>query len=193
MVEFSVLKTNIRINFLFVAMLSLLSLADKSGCVFLSVLFSLLHELGHITAMVFCREKIESLSFHPFGISMKLSNHSALSFGQELFVLISGCAVNLIIALFFIGSEISYINIGILLFNILPIANLDGGRIMRVILTHFFGERTGNITSDIASFILLVPLSALAFYAVTRSGQFSLLVCCIYLVIITLFKRDKLA
>ena len=193
MVELSILKTNIRINFLFVAMLSLLSLTDKSGCVFLSVLFSLLHEMGHIAAMEICKERIESLTFHPFGIAMRLSTGSALSFGQEFFVLISGCAVNLIFALLFTGSNTAYINIGMLTFNMLPVANLDGGRILRLFLTRLFGERAGNMASNAVSFVVLVPLSALAFYTVTRTRQFSLVVCCIYLVIITVFKRDKLA
>ncbi len=193
MVEFTIFKIKIQIGFLFTATLSLLSLTDKSGSVFLSVVFSLLHELGHITAMALCKEQIESLAFHPFGISMKLKKSSALSFGEEVFVLLSGCAVNLIFILLPTPKTITYINIGIFLFNILPIANLDGGRVMRLFLTRFFGERAGNIASDAVSFVCLLPISALAFYMTIKSGQFSLLVCATYLAIITIFKRDKLA
>ena len=174
-------------------MLSLLSLADKSGCVFLSVVFSLLHEMGHITAMAICKEPIDSLTFHPFGISMKLKTSSALSFSEELFVLLSGCVTNLVFIILPTSQTVTYINIGIFLFNILPIANLDGGRTVRLLLIRFFGERTGNVVSDVVSFLFLVPLSAFAFYAVARSGQFSLLVCTLYLTIIMIFKRDKLA
>lgn len=193
MVEFTVLKTKIQIGFLFTATLSLLSLMDKSGSVFLSVAFSLLHELGHITAMAICKEQIDSLTFHPFGISMKLKSSSALSFGEEIFVLLSGCAVNLIFVILPTPPTVTYVNMGILLFNILPIANLDGGRVTRLFFTRFFGERTGNIASDAVSFAFLLPISALAFYVTIQSGQFSLLVCAVYLAIITIFKRDKLA
>ncbi len=193
MVEFKIFKTKIQIGFLFTATLSLLSLMDKSGSVFLSVVFSLLHELGHITAMALCKEQIDSLAFHPFGISMKLKNFSSLSFGEEVFVLLSGCAVNLIFAILPTTSTVTYINIGIFLFNILPIANLDGGRLVRLLLTRFFGERAGNIVADITSFAFLLPISALAFYMTIELGQFSLLVCAVYLAIITIFKRDKLA
>ena len=193
MVEFRVFKTKIQIGFLFIASLSLLSLMDKSGSVFLSVVFSLLHELGHITAMALCKEQIDSLTFHPFGISMKLKNSSALSFGEEVFVLLSGCAVNLIFAVLNITPTITYINIGILLFNILPVANLDGGRTIRLFLTRFFGERAGSIASDAVSLAFLLPISAFAFYITIKSGQFSLLLCCTYLAIITIFKRDKLS
>lgn len=193
MVELSVFDIKIRIGFLFVAMLSLLSLADKSGCVFLSVMFSLLHEMGHITALAICKEPIDSLTLHPFGISMKLKTSSALSFGEELFVLLSGCVTNLVFIIFPTSQTVTYINIGIFLFNILPIANLDGGRTVRLLLIRFFGERAGNVVSDAVSFLFLVPLSAFAFYTVARSGQFSLLVCSLYLTIIMIFKRDKLA
>lgn len=192
MVEFSIFKTRIQIGFLFTATLSLLSLTDKSGSVFLSVVFSLLHEMGHITAMALCKEQIDSLTFHPFGISMKLKNSSALSFGEELFVLLSGCAVNLIFILIPTQQTVTYINAGIFLFNILPVANLDGGRTVRLLFTHFFGERTGNIASDAVSFAFLLPISALAFYMAIRSGQFSLLICSSYLAAVTIFKRDKL-
>ena len=193
MVEFAIAYTKIKISFLFVSLLSLLSLLDRSGSVFLSVLFSLLHEMGHITAMAICRESIESLTFHPFGISMKLKTSSALSFGEELFVLLSGCVINLIFIILPTSKTVTYINIGIFLFNILPIANLDGGRTVRLLLTHFFGERAGNVVSDAVSFVLLLPIFALAFYMTIQSGQFSLLICSMYLVIIMIFKRDKLS
>ena len=193
MVEFRVFKTKIQIGFLFTATLSLLSLTDKSGSVFLSVVFSLFHELGHIIAMALCKEEIESLAFHPFGISMKLRKSSALSFGEDVFVLLSGCVTNLVFIILPTSQTVTYINIGILLFNILPIANLDGGRVVRLFLTRFFGERVGNIASDAVSFAFLLPISVLAFYMTIKSGQFSLLVCSTYLAIVTIFKRDKLA
>lgn len=193
MVEFSIRNVNIRISFLFVAALTLLSLQDKSGFVFLSVVFSFLHEMGHITAMALCKEKIDELSFYPFGISMKLSSSCALSTAEELFVLSSGCLVNLIFAIALKNPTATYINIGIFLFNALPIANLDGGRITRLFATRFFGERAGNRLSDVLSVVFLAPLSALAFYTAMDSGQFSLFICCVYLAAITIFKRDKLA
>ena len=193
MVEFRFFKTKIQIGFLFIATLSLLSLMDKSGSVFLSVLFSLLHELGHIIAMAICKEPIDSLTYHPFGISMKLKTSSALSLSEELFVLLSGCVTNLIFIISPTPQIVTYINIGIFLFNILPVANLDGGRIVRLLLTHFFGERAGNVASDVLSFVFLIPISALAFYTTIQFGQFSLLVCSAYLAIITIFKRDKLS
>lgn len=192
MVEFAIAGTKIKISFLFVLLLTLLSLLDRSGGVFLSVLFSLLHEMGHITAMVICRESIESLTFHPFGISMKLKTSSVLSFGEELFVLLSGCVINLIFIVLPTSQTVTYINIGIFLFNILPIANLDGGRTVRLLLTHFFGERAGSVVSDAVSFVLLLPLSVLAFYMTITARQPSLFICCVYLSLTLLIKREKL-
>ena len=177
---------------MFVATLSLLSLLDKSGCVFLSVAFSLLHEIGHIAAMAICKERIKEISFYPFGISMKLSSSASLSTVEELFVLFSGCMVNLVFIATFKSPTIVYINTGIFIFNMLPIANLDGGRMLRLLLSAGFGEKTGNKVSVILSFALLLPLSALAFYTVIDSGQFSLFICCVYLAAIMIFKQDNL-
>ena len=138
------------------------------------------------------KERIKEISFYPFGISMKLSSSASLSTVEELFVLFSGCMVNLVFIATFKSPTIVYINTGIFIFNMLPIANLDGGRMLRLLLSAGFGEKTGNKVSVILSFALLLPLSALAFYTVIDSGQFSLFICCVYLAAIMIFKQDNL-
>ena len=94
MVEFAIAGTKIKISFLFVSLLTLLSLLDRSGGVFLSVVFSLLHEMGHVAAAVLCKGKIDELCFRPYGIAMKLC--AVFTPLEEAFVLASGCLVNLI-------------------------------------------------------------------------------------------------
>lgn len=191
MVEFSIAGTRIKISFLFVCLLSLLSLWDKSGGIFLSVLFSLLHEAGHISAILLCRERIDELSFLPHGIAMKLSKTATFTTCQELFVLISGCLVNFIFILLSKGT-VQYINLGIFLFNILPIGSLDGGRLISLIFTRLFGGRKGERLALLTSFLILLPLSALAFYMTISARQPSLFICCVYLSLTLLIKREKL-
>ena len=122
---------------------------------------------------------------------MRLSKNACLSFFQELFVLASGCAVNLAVLLFSKG-KIHYINVGIFLFNILPIANLDGGRIMNMIFVQLFRERKGERTSAVLSFVMLLPLSVFGFYIAITAKQPTLLVCALYLATTLIIKREKL-
>lgn len=192
-VGFTVFKTRININFLFVAMLSLLSLLDKSGCLFLSFLFSLLHEAGHMAAVAACKGEIREISFYPFGIAMKLRKNCCFSRMQEFFVLFAGCAVNLLCAaIFWFSKPALYINMGIFLFNILPVGCLDGGRILSLFLHGCFSEKEADMIHNAVSFAVLLPLSAAAFYITVRSGQFTLLLCCAYLALTLMRKPDRI-
>ena len=191
MVEFFIAKTKIKIGFLFVCMLSLLSFLDKSGTIFLSLVFSLFHEMGHIIAIALCKGRIDELSFHPYGIEMKLSKTNTFTTLNEIIVTASGCMVNLLFLLI-PNKTVQQINIGIFLFNVLPVGNLDGGRITRLAFTCFFGEGKGERLSLAVSFLTLIPLSAIGFYAVFTLQQPSLLVCSIYLFVTLIIKREKL-
>lgn len=188
MVEFAIADTKIKISFLFVSLLSLLSLLDRSGSIFLSVIFSFLHELGHIIAVTICKGRIDELCFHPYGIAMKLS--AVFTPLEELFVLVSGCAVNLIF-LPFSNGIIYYINLAMFLFNTLPIGSLDGGRVLQMLLSRLFGDRASTITL-IISFLLLLPLSSVGFYLAITTKQPTLLVCSLYLATTMIIKREKL-
>lgn len=99
-----------------------------------------LHELGHITAMKLLGINIRSLTLYSGGVRLRsdpLALHGTLS---ELAVLAAGPLVNLLLGAagcFFGNRLFAGINISLLLFNLLPLSSLDGGRILAAISERF--------------------------------------------------------
>ena len=105
--------------------------------------FALIHELGHLLLGVILGFKAETLKVMPLGFCIefetkvedynkKIMKSNILSIKKAIIAL-GGPLVNLIIILFGIvynlEMNIIYANLLILLFNLIPIYPLDGGRI----------------------------------------------------------------
>jgi Peptidase family M50. len=72
-------------------------------------------------------------------------------------------------------------NMAVAAFNLLPIGNLDGGEMLRLMT-----ERAGGVAfswkiARAASFFALVPLFAAALFVLGQGGNLTLLVTCVYL------------
>lgn len=108
----------------------------KLNNLFLCFFALTLHELGHIVMAYIMDESISILKILPFGFSCKLKNQSKISTNKMLKILIAGPAVNFITAgLFFLWtSEFAMINVLIGMLNMLPIYELDGMRIINILL-----------------------------------------------------------
>ncbi|KIL46132.1 hypothetical protein KR50_28070 [Jeotgalibacillus campisalis] len=108
------------------------------------VLFAIIviHEFGHTAAAWYFRWKIVSISLLPFGGKLEVEGILDRPLSEELAVVAAGPIQHLLIgaAAFFLLQEWTYyallqqINLALLLFNILPIWPLDGGRILFLIL-----------------------------------------------------------
>ena len=99
----------------------------------------LLHEFGHIFAAKHFRWNVHNVTLYPIGGVASL--HPSPDPWEEFVVAISGPAVNVVLLTPFhflspYGSfgMIAAINIVILVFNLLPIFPMDGGRIFRSVL-----------------------------------------------------------
>ena len=118
------------------------------------MLFAFLHELGHMLAGILLGFKPNSIEIMPVGLSIgfesKLENYNkkikngTLMTLKKIIIAVSGPLINLIFIVLFtlfdfncfnIDRElIIYSNILILIFNLIPIYPLDGGRITKGIL-----------------------------------------------------------
>ena len=124
---FYVNKCKIRVDYSFLLTLSFASLLKTESLLYV-LLFSALHEAGHLIVLHICKGKPDSLTFSFYGIGMK---HSAkLSKVEEIAFLSGGVAINLVFVLFNIQREI---NLLLLIVNILPLYPLDGGRIVKLL------------------------------------------------------------
>ena len=147
--------------------------------------FCIIHELGHLFAGVLLGMKPEKLELMPFGLSVsfklyprdynkKIGKSNLLEI-KRILVAIAGPLTNFIIVIIsktgiigLIDNEICiYANLLIMLFNLIPIYPLDGGRILKSLLSLEFGGKKAieysNSVSN-ASVIILTIISSIAIY-----------------------------
>lgn len=152
----------------------------------LIMLFAFIHELGHLTAGLILGMKPEKLEIMPFGISIsfkiktkdynqKIKRGNTLEI-KKIFVAIAGPLTNLIVILITAhlniniiqGMAIIYTNLLIMIFNLIPIYPLDGGRILKGILHINLGKRKAEKytlnTSFITTMIITILSSILILY-----------------------------
>lgn len=144
--------------------------------------FSLLHELGHITAIRLLGGRLHGFSGGGQGFALAVNG---LSYKAELWVALAGPAVNLLLALLFWlwGSAFyCFANLALAAMNLLPILPLDGGRVLRAVLSLYLPPHRQRLVLQITGPAFLLPLLALAFWQFLRSGyNISLLFVCLYL------------
>ena len=99
---------------------------------------------------------------------------SRLSYGQELAAVLAGPAVNLAAAALGVWVQADPVVIGIhavlCLFNLLPVAQLDGGRALRLVLVLLLGPDRGGRLSDGISAATAVALAACLLAVMGRTG-----------------------
>lgn len=161
---------SINISYTFPLFLVLILISGRYKLYFIFFLLCFIHELGHIIMALFFKCPCDSITILPFGINACIKNKERLKSYQECLIYIAGPLmyfINILVIdyLFKVGfmSYIGYIranesNLLILIFNLLPILPLDGGNIIRTILSRFFRVRIANRVSLVVSLIMLLLL-----------------------------------
>lgn len=156
-------------------------------------LAALIHELGHLAAAVACGVRITGMRLDLFGARLELPG--LLSYRQELLVALGGPAANLLTATVLFrawtacgcpvcGASPSLsgwalllgvllpASLGLCVVNLLPVATLDGGRILSCLLSLTLGADAARRVLRLLSLFLLTLLWLLSVYALLRAGQF---------------------
>lgn len=156
-------------------------------------LAALIHELGHLAAAVACGVRITGMRLDLFGARLELPG--LLSYRQELLVALGGPAANLLTAAVLFrawtacgcpvcGASPSLsgwalvlgvllpASLGLCAVNLLPVASLDGGRILSCLLSLTLGADAARRVLRLLSLFLLTLLWLLSVYALLRAGQF---------------------
>lgn len=141
------------------------------------MIFSIIivHEIGHFLAANYYKWNLDKISIYPFGGCVKFNEKINKPIKEEFIILISGPLMQIFFFIFvyFLLNEglVTYRNFIIfktyhytlLLFNLLPIYPLDGGRLLNLIMNMFFPYKKGNKLVIIISIVVL--LSSLYFYS----------------------------
>lgn len=148
------------------------------------MIFAMIHEMGHLLAGLLLGMKPEKIEIKPFGFSIsfqlttkdyniKVKKANLLEI-KKMIVALAGPITNLIIIIIALNMPgnlwqtliVIYTNILLILFNILPIYPLDGGRILKEIISirsgikksYYYINKISNITMICLMFISSILL-----------------------------------
>jgi Zn-dependent protease len=127
----------------------------------------ILHELGHLTAMCLLSSPPDKICFYSGGIKIIPSFCGAESRGAQTVILAAGCAVNFLLALISWLLELKFlteINLALGVFNLMPFAYFDGGRILEL----YASERVRT------AFVILFAILLFGAVAVSQSVNLTL-------------------
>lgn len=165
----------------------------------LIMIFAIIHELGHLVAGILMGMKPEKIELMPFGLSVsfkinineynkKIKKGNNLE-TKKILIALAGPLTNLIIILITYRLKIDiiksmliiYTNFLIMIFNLLPIYPLDGGRILKGILHISFGKRKSEKYINNISKITVIIITAITSILILYIQNISFILIDIYL------------
>ncbi len=122
-----------------------------------------LHECGHIVALRFSKLKIHSLRFTAGGVILETS---PLSYRHELVVSLAGPTVNVLLLFLTARSYplFALVNLCLLLYNMLPLYPLDGGRALRATLHLLLEERAAHAMETLLGVLCFLSILITCIY-----------------------------
>ncbi len=150
------------------------------------VLSIVLHELGHVFCALFIGAKIKRMHLSLHGAKIELEGN--ISYLQEILIALAGPFVGILASLLTFRSAALNEDImtfclassALSIFNLLPLANFDGGRVAKCLLCSLFSLSTAEHVMEIISFFALFFFWLISVYFMIKfSGGVSGFIFCL--------------
>lgn len=199
----------IRIDLKILIFLFVFFLTNQIEIYLIIMFFCLLHELGHIIMGIILKMKPEKIELMAFGLSssfkanskdgeIKIKNGNLLQL-KEILIALAGPILSIVLVIIYMYLEPIYItrevaiysNLLIMIFNLLPIYPLDGGRLLKAVLRNKYNFReTDKITNQITN-IIVIGLTAVSSIIVLIYHNIGLLLLLLYIWILNIKENKK--
>lgn len=159
-------KIKFNISFLFFAFAAYYLSEEMCKNYLYALFFSLLHELGHLVPMLLFGCVPKSVKIGAFGFVIE-NNSAALSYKHELLISLCGPTVNLLFSVLFALLSKSnqdyilpmFVNVGLIVVNLLPIRILDGGRALHLFLSQKKSPEYADAALDVTETAAIILLA----------------------------------
>lgn len=179
----------LRLSLLFPASVIVILSLDDSGVAALCLLAALIHEGGHVAAMLLLHDTPSCITLGVFGMRVERRPNSVCGYSARCIVSLAGPLANAACAVLLTG-EAALVHAVLAVFHILPVISLDGGEALYALLCRYLTEERADRVLLICSSALLFPIAVLGFLLMLGgNGNFSLLLLSIYL-ILRMFLRE---
>lgn len=182
-----------RLSLLFPAAVIVLMSLDNGNFTLLCLLASVLHEVGHILAMLIVHDHPRRVTMGIFGICVERDQECYLSYRATAVVSLAGPLVNVFCFTVFwcLGQPIAaVIHAGLALFNLLPITSLDGGEALYALLCLRMAEHRASRILHVVSLAVIFPIAVVGFWLLlSETHNFTLLIMSAYLLLLLFFKE----
>ena len=157
---------------------------------FLSYFTVFLHEMAHTVTAILIGIEPSYIAFFPFGVNLRVKCKIIYSISDEILLYMSGPLLNAILALFiqiffpktFYSNYFYWNNICLFIFNLLPILPMDGGMVIKRILSDKMGSRcTEKILKYISAILIVLLIIIEIFLAFDNKLNFTLFFIIVFL------------
>lgn len=194
--SFNFFSTRVKVSFLFMAMLCVLLICDRTGYAFPMLCAACFHEVGHFIAMYVCRCTPTEINLLPGAVQICTP---PASLKHELFILVCGPLFNLLIfTVLFVNCyifsnvfllEFAIINLIYGIFNMLPFKGLDGSGVLECLLVKQRGYETAKKTINIITIVASVLVFIVAtIMSLKGTVNYSAYIMGLYLILSVLLK-----
>ncbi len=164
----------------FCLLFGVLLFLDEGGLLPWALLACFVHELGHVLALGALGGRVQRLRLSAVGAEIVPEGRRLFGYGEELFTIAAGPAFSILAAFF--GAQLAFhlesvnvllfsgLSLALGVFNLLPAGPLDGGRILKILLSRSFSPDRGELICHWVTRSLALCLLALGLWHLSLWG-----------------------